>query len=128
MESCFIAQGVQPGALCQELVMDREAWRAAVHGVAKWGLSFEPQKYHRKDSSHKTDSSVRQPQPSSFGWCGSAGLDLRGWLTPLLTLSPRSGGNGSLLPRKGKGLWGLRTVGRMSEGNEKRTQPIESPF
>ena len=93
-----------------------------------WGLSFEPQKYHRKDSSHKTDSSVRQPQPSSFGWCGSAGLDLRGWLTPLLTLSPRSGGNGSLLPRKGKGLWGLRTVGRMSEGNEKRTQPIESPF
>ena len=21
-----------------------------------WGLSFEPQKYHRKDSSHKTDS------------------------------------------------------------------------
>lgn len=66
-----------------------------------WGLSFEPQKYHRKDSSHKTDSQFSSASVLKFLLVLLCWFRPERLADPLLTLSPRFGGTDLYFPGSG---------------------------
>ena len=61
----------------RELVMDREAWRAAVHGVAKSQTRLKRLSMHALEKEMATHSSIlawRIPGTKEPGWLPSMGL------------------------------------------------------